>query len=47
MMGISFSDIFDTINSTIGQYYVNDFNILGKTYKVNIRAYESYRDSPE
>ena len=31
MMGISFTDIFDTINSTIGQYYVNDFNILGKT----------------
>ncbi|WP_096016192.1 efflux RND transporter permease subunit [Campylobacter lanienae] len=47
MMGISISNIFDTINSTIGQYYVNDFNILGKTYKVNIRAYESYRDSPE
>ncbi|CAM2844887.1 transmembrane efflux protein [Campylobacter hyointestinalis] len=47
MMGIAFSDIFDTINATIGQYYVNDFNILGKTYKVNIRAYEEYRDSPE
>ena len=47
MMGISIGSIFDTINSTIGQYYVNDFNILGKTYKVNIRAYESYRDSPD
>ncbi|AII14010.1 multidrug efflux system CmeABC, inner membrane drug transporter CmeB [Campylobacter iguaniorum] len=47
MMGISFQDIFSTVNSTIGQYYVNDFNILGKTYKVNIRAYEQYRDSPE
>ncbi len=47
MMGVAFSDIFATINATIGQYYVNDFNILGKTYRVNLRAYEAYRDSPE
>ncbi len=47
MMGINISDIFNTLSSTIGQYYVNDFNMLGKTFKVNIRSMSEYRDSPE
>lgn len=47
MMGVNIADIFTTINANIGQYYVNDFNILGKTFKVNLRAVSSYRDSPE
>lgn len=46
MLGISISDIFSTINSTIGQYYVNDFNLLGRTYRVYLRATEEYRNSP-
>lgn len=44
MFGVKISDIFATINMTIGDYYVNDFNILGKTYKVNLRAQNRYRD---
>ncbi|WP_419254232.1 efflux RND transporter permease subunit [Campylobacter fetus] len=47
MMGINISDVFNTLSSTIGQYYVNDFNMLGKTFKVNIRSMSEYRDSPE
>lgn len=47
MMGVSLSDIFTTISATIGQYYVNDFNMLGKTYHVNLRATDEYRDSPK
>ena len=47
MMGISISDIFTTLNSTIGQYYVNDFNLLGKTFKVYLRAGDEYRDAPK
>lgn len=45
MLGVSISDIFSTLNATIGQYYVNDFNLLGKTYKVYLRAKDKYRDS--
>lgn len=45
MFGVKLSDIFTTINMTIGEYYINDFNILGKTFKVNIRAASNYRDS--
>ena len=46
MLGVSIADIFSTLNSTIGQYYVNDFNILGKSFKVYLRAEASFRDSP-
>ncbi len=46
MLGVSIADIFATLNSTIGQYYVNDFNILGKSFKVYLRAEASFRDSP-
>lgn len=45
MLDVSISDIFSTLNATIGQYYVNDFNLLGKTYKVYLRAKDKYRDS--
>lgn len=47
MMGINTGELFATINSTIGSYYVNDFNLLGKTYKVRISATSDFRDSEE
>ena len=31
-------DVFNTMNATIGTYYVNDFSMLGKNFQVNIRA---------
>ncbi|MSN95729.1 multidrug efflux RND transporter permease subunit [Campylobacter sp. FMV-PI01] len=45
MSGVHLADLFATINATIGSYYVNDFNMLGKTYKVSIRAKSEFRDS--
>lgn len=47
MSGVYLNDIFATIQSTIGSYYVNDFNLLGKTFKVNIRAKSEFRDSQD
>ncbi|NLK65876.1 MAG: multidrug efflux RND transporter permease subunit [Campylobacteraceae bacterium] len=47
MYGVNMAELFSTINATIGSYYVNDFNLLGKTFKVNIRANAEYRDSEE
>lgn len=47
MMGVNIADIFTTINATIGSYYVNDFNMLGKTYKVRISADSDFRDSEQ
>ncbi|PIE74865.1 MAG: hydrophobe/amphiphile efflux-1 family RND transporter [Deltaproteobacteria bacterium] len=43
MLNINISDVFATLNATAGKYYINDFNMFGKTYKVNIRAKEKYR----
>lgn len=46
MLGVNIADIFATMNSIIGQYYVNDFNLLGKTFKVYLRSSGEYRNSP-
>ncbi len=45
--GVNIADIYATLNTTLGSYYVNDFSILGKTYKVNMQAIDTYRDNPE
>ncbi|CZE50449.1 efflux RND transporter permease subunit [Campylobacter geochelonis] len=47
MYNVNIADIFATINSTIGGYYVNDFNLLGKTFKVKLRAESEFRNSQE
>lgn len=47
MLGIQIQDIYSTINATIGTTYVNDFNLFGRNYKVNLRAKDGYRNSPE
>lgn len=45
MLGINISDIFSTLSVNLSQYYINDINLLGKTFKVNMRAKAEYRDS--
>ncbi|MDX9797048.1 MAG: efflux RND transporter permease subunit, partial [Arcobacteraceae bacterium] len=32
--GVSINDIYSTINATFGSYYVNDFSLYGRTYRV-------------
>lgn len=46
-MGVSVSDVFTTLQSTFGRYYVNDFNLYGKTYQVNLQALSQFRETPE
>ncbi|MCI6988999.1 MAG: multidrug efflux RND transporter permease subunit [Campylobacter sp.] len=46
MLGIDIDDIFDVLNANIAGYYVNDFNLLGKTYKVYLRAEANDRGQP-
>lgn len=43
--GLSMSDVFTTLASTIGSYYVNDFPMLGKNFQVNVRAMGDYRNT--
>ena len=46
-MNVNVDDVFTTMQSTFGQHYVNDFNLYGKTYQVNIQAQSEFRESPE
>lgn len=45
--GVNVSDIFTTMQSTLGSYYVNDFNKLGRTFKVQMQAEANFRARPE
>jgi HAE1 family hydrophobic/amphiphilic exporter-1 len=44
VLGVKISDIFNALQSTLGSYYVNDFNVFGRTWQVNIQADEQFRD---
>ncbi len=42
--GVRISDVFTTLQATLGGIYVNDFNLFGRTWQVNIQGVESDRD---
>ena len=44
MLGVAPSDIFDTLSVYLGSAFVNDFNLLGRTYRVTAQADSAYRD---
>ncbi|MCR5169708.1 MAG: multidrug efflux RND transporter permease subunit [Desulfovibrio sp.] len=46
-MGINVSDVFTTMQGTFGTFYVNDFNMLGRTFQVRMQADQEYRMKPE
>ena len=37
-LGVRISDIFAALQSTLGGFYVNDFNIYGRSWQVNIQG---------
>ena len=46
-LGVPVSDVFDALSSTIGALYVNDFNMSGRTYRVQLQADAPYRAQPD
>ncbi len=42
-LGVSVSDIFLTLQTQLGGFYINDFNLFGKTYRVMAQAEADYR----
>ncbi|MDO9077323.1 MAG: efflux RND transporter permease subunit, partial [Brevundimonas sp.] len=44
MMGVQPSDVFNTLGVYLGSSYVNDFNFLGRTFRVTAQAEPSARD---
>ncbi|MDX1915434.1 MAG: multidrug efflux RND transporter permease subunit [Methylophilus sp.] len=45
--GVKIADIYTTLQSTMGSYYVNDFNRNGRTYRVQLQAEPEFRMQPE
>jgi hydrophobe/amphiphile efflux-1 (HAE1) family protein len=46
-LGIELSDVFFSLQTFLGSYYVNDFNLFGRTYKVQLQAEGAQRSQPE
>ena len=46
-LGVSVTDIFDTLQIYLGSLYANDFNRFGRTYSVRVQADAAYRARPE
>ncbi|CUH88626.1 Efflux pump membrane transporter BepG [Phaeobacter sp. CECT 5382] len=44
---VSIAEVFQTMQAHLGSYYVNDFNLFGRVYRVMIQADGSYRDKVE
>ena len=38
VLGLSISDVFTALQATLGGVYVNDFNLFGRTWQVNIQG---------
>jgi multidrug efflux pump len=46
-LGVPMNDVFDALTSTMGSLYVNDFNMSGRTYRVQLQADAPYRAQPD
>lgn len=46
-LGVKVSDVFAVMQSTFGSYYINDFNIYGRTFRVYAQSEADYRARPE
>jgi HAE1 family hydrophobic/amphiphilic exporter-1 len=43
MLGVPVENVFDTLNVYLGSAYINDFNYLGRTYRVQVQADGPFR----
>ena len=43
-LGLSMSDVFTALQATLGGFYVNNFNLFGRTWQVNIQGEAADRD---
>ena len=45
--GVNIDTLFTTLQAYLGSLYVNDFNLFGRTYQVNVQADAQYRQDIE
>ncbi len=43
VLGVAVSDVFTALQSTIGRFYVNQFNLFGRVWQVNLQADAPFR----
>jgi hydrophobe/amphiphile efflux-1 (HAE1) family protein len=46
-LGVSLSEVFQTLQTLLSTLYVNDFNLYGRTYRVQLEAQSQFRQSPQ
>jgi multidrug efflux pump len=46
-LGVSLGDVFQTLQTMLSNLYVNDFNLYGRTYRVQLEAQSRFRQRPE
>jgi HAE1 family hydrophobic/amphiphilic exporter-1/multidrug efflux pump len=46
-LGVPVPDVFDAMQSTFGVLYVNDFNMAGRTYRVQVQSEGQFRSQPQ
>jgi hydrophobe/amphiphile efflux-1 (HAE1) family protein len=45
ILGVQLSDVFQALQASLGGYYVNDVNLFGRRWQVNVQAEASDRES--
>ena len=45
VLGVKISDIFSALGATLGGFYINDFNLFGRVWQVNVQAETPFRSS--
>ncbi len=46
-MGVNPNDVFTTLQVYLGSFYVNDFNLYGRTWQVVVQAEGAFRNDPD
>ncbi len=46
-LGVPVADVFAALQATMGAFYVNDFNLAGRTYRVQVQSDAPYRARPD
>jgi multidrug efflux pump subunit AcrB len=45
--GVSLTELFSTLQTFLSTLYINDFNLYGRTYRVQAEAQQQFRRTPE
>ncbi len=43
LLGVSIAELFNTLQVYLGSLYVNDFNLFGRTWQVNVQGQADFR----